>query len=126
MAGPLLHPLSATKLRNALKRRARSTDNLDISIKNVRINGQLRGCSGFITNSDTGAIAYVNVESDPDSTNSVELVTLTCERCIVLPNRPLITLGEETNFPASLTICLMMFLSSSHSIHNSHAPCLAY
>lgn len=66
MAGPLSHPLSATKLRNAIRRRAHSADNLDIAIKNTRINGQLRGCSGFITNSDTGAIAYVNVEFDPD------------------------------------------------------------
>lgn len=54
-------PLAMTKLKNAL---VKIDPDLKVELKNVRINGQLMGCSGFVTNPDTGQIVYVNTESD--------------------------------------------------------------
>ena len=45
-------------LRNALKNKG----NYDIQVKNIRINGNLRGCSGFITNKDNNVVLYVDTE----------------------------------------------------------------
>lgn len=52
-------PLAMTKLRNQL-----TTLNADLTIelRNIRINGDLRGCSGFITDPDSGAVVYVSTE----------------------------------------------------------------
>jgi len=36
--------------------------NLLVETKNIRINGQLRGCSGFIQNKDNGKIIYLTTE----------------------------------------------------------------
>jgi hypothetical protein len=36
--------------------------NLVVETKNIRINGQLRGCSGFIQNNDNGKIVYLTTE----------------------------------------------------------------
>jgi len=36
--------------------------NLMVETKNIRINGQLRGCSGFIQNTDNGKIVYLTTE----------------------------------------------------------------
>ena len=52
--------LMMTKFKNAV---ARLDPSLDAStIKNIRINGQPRGCSGFIVNPANGKIVYVNTE----------------------------------------------------------------
>lgn len=59
----LQHPLSATKLRNALRR---VRPDLVIQLKNIRINGRLDGCSGFITDPDTNKIVYTRVDCSGD------------------------------------------------------------
>ena len=53
----------AVKLKNALKK-ANNKYNypLKIEIKNILINGQKRGCSGFVTNTNNGSCVYVNTE----------------------------------------------------------------
>ena len=52
------NPLLATKVRNNMNK----LGNYDFKLKNILINGQKRGCSGFITNKDNGNIAYVTTE----------------------------------------------------------------
>lgn len=51
--------LSMTKVKNAFKK---VQPDLALHISNVRINGQLRGCSGFVENRDTGRIVYFRAE----------------------------------------------------------------
>lgn len=34
----------------------------EVSVKNIDINGQKRGCSGFITNTSTGKVCYITTE----------------------------------------------------------------
>lgn len=65
--------LSSVKLRNRL--RAIRPD-LVIEIKNVRVNGQLRGCSGFVKNPANDHIVYVNTE---DNLRSGEALYRTAE-----------------------------------------------
>ena len=39
-------------------------------MRNIRINGNLRGCSGFLENTQTGKFVYINTEDrfyDPDN-----------------------------------------------------------
>ena len=57
-------PLLMTKLRNQITTawKRRRSDELNISLKNVRINGDPRGCDGFIEHPATGRIVYVNTE----------------------------------------------------------------
>ena len=52
--------VSMTKFKNALKK---ARPDLEVNLKNIRINGQLRGCSGFITDPRTDRTLYVNTES---------------------------------------------------------------
>ncbi|ANA86855.1 hypothetical protein BH772_gp030 [Gordonia phage Bachita] len=54
-----MKPLAMTKLRNQI--RALDTE-LVVELRNVRINGVLQGCSGFITNPRDGRIVYVNTD----------------------------------------------------------------
>ncbi len=63
MTAPRLRgTVSATKLRNAV---ARITPDLVAErLNNIRINGELRGCSGFFVHKVTGKVVYVNTE-DP-------------------------------------------------------------
>jgi hypothetical protein len=49
----------SVKLRNAIRRLDPS---LQVELRNVRVNGQAMGCSGFITNTVTGAIVYVDTD----------------------------------------------------------------
>ena len=51
--------LSSVKLRNQL---LKLDSTLDVRLKNVRVNGQLRGCSGFVGNGTSWV--YVNAEHD--------------------------------------------------------------
>lgn len=51
--------MSMTQLKNRL---AKIDPELKIELRNVRINGQLQGCSGFVTNPATGKIAYVSTD----------------------------------------------------------------
>ena len=53
----------SVKLRNALINKSKTKNmNITAMLKNIIINGDKRGCSGFITNEDNGSIVYVNTE----------------------------------------------------------------
>lgn len=54
----------STKLRNEIKKSAPGR-NYTFLLKNIRINGEARGCSGFIINEDNGLVVYVSTESIP-------------------------------------------------------------
>lgn len=53
--------LLSTKLKNQIK--ALDTD-LVVELKNVRVNGEALGCTGFVTNPDTGAVTYVCTDNN--------------------------------------------------------------
>lgn len=52
-------PLSATKLRNQITALDRV---LIVSLSNIRVNGVLFGCSGFITDPRTGKHVYIRAD----------------------------------------------------------------
>mgnify|MGYP006865990794 FL=1 len=55
--------LLATKLKNRILLAAKSEDlPLKIELKNIVINGVKRGCSGFVTNMQTGSCVYIDTE----------------------------------------------------------------
>lgn len=54
-----MKPLASVKLRNAL---LALRPDLVVSLRNVRVNGALFGCSGFVTDPATGRIVYVNTD----------------------------------------------------------------
>lgn len=64
--GKLPGVISMTKMKNALKR---SYPNLVPHLSNVRINGQLQGCVGFIEDPNTGRIVYVSTDVNHGTTN---------------------------------------------------------
>lgn len=51
--------VSMTKVKNALRK---VDPNLRTELKNIRINGQLQGCSGFIVDDDAQRVVYINTE----------------------------------------------------------------
>lgn len=51
----------STKLKNAITRHANGMD-LTFTLKNISVNGDKRGCSGFIRNNANGSVVYVNTE----------------------------------------------------------------
>ncbi len=53
--------LLATKFKNEIKK-ATGIDNLEFRLKNISVNGQKRGCSGFIYNPLLDVYVYVNTE----------------------------------------------------------------
>lgn len=53
--------LAMTKLRNRL---ISAQPDLKVELKNVRVNGALYGCSGFVTDPKSGAVVYVNTDVD--------------------------------------------------------------
>ena len=52
--------ISMTKVKNAFKKQY---PNLTVELKNARVNGQLRGCYGFVTDPATGNVVYLNTET---------------------------------------------------------------
>lgn len=56
---PIAGVVGAVKVKNALKK---IDPDLVLDIKNVRINGQLQGCSGFVTDPRTSAVVYLNTD----------------------------------------------------------------
>lgn len=52
-------PLAMTALRNRIHK---INPNLVVELRNVRVNGNLFGCSGFITDPETGHVVYVNTD----------------------------------------------------------------
>ena len=59
MAGKKL--LLATKLKNLINN-AYPDNNYIIEVKNIKLNGQSRGCSGFIKNPETGSVIFLTTE----------------------------------------------------------------
>jgi len=60
----------AVKLKNALKKANEKFGyDLKFDINNIIVNGEKRGCSGFVTNTQNGSCVYVNTERTcfPDS-----------------------------------------------------------
>lgn len=51
----------AVKLKNAITRHANGMK-LSFSIHNITVNGQKRGCSGFIRNLENGSVVYTTTE----------------------------------------------------------------
>lgn len=53
--------LAMTRLRN----RIRALDaGLETHLRNIRVNGRLQGCSGFVVNPATSKIAYVSTDTN--------------------------------------------------------------
>lgn len=57
-------PILSSRLRNAINKRANGMD-LTFTFKNININGDKRGCSGFVRNNANGTVVYVNTEATP-------------------------------------------------------------
>lgn len=53
--------LLARKLRNDINRIMPDND-YEFHVRNIRVNGVTRGCSGFIVNKGNGSCVYVNTE----------------------------------------------------------------
>ena len=53
-----------TALKNAVVRTNRA-NNYEFHLNNISINGNKRGCSGFIKNAINNKIVYVNTETSP-------------------------------------------------------------
>ena len=53
----------AVKLKNAIKKEA-ANNNMELvfSLKNIIINGEKRGCSGFVRNVKNNSVVYVDTE----------------------------------------------------------------
>lgn len=49
--------IGSRKVRNIFKGKP-----FEVKIKDININGQKRGCSGFITNTETGKVCYIDTE----------------------------------------------------------------
>lgn len=52
-------PVTATIVKNRLKKIA---PHIEAHLSNVRINGHIHGCSGFLRNPETGKIVYINTD----------------------------------------------------------------
>lgn len=59
MAGKKL--LLATKLKNLINN-AYPDNTYIFELKNIKLNGQSRGCSGFIKNPETGSVIFLTTE----------------------------------------------------------------
>lgn len=56
--------ISCVKVRNRFKK---DHPELDTQLKNIRVNRELRGCSGFIFNPTTKKYVYINTEVEPEA-----------------------------------------------------------
>lgn len=55
--------LLSTKLKNLITKASKDKDvDLEFYFKNILVNGQKRGCSGFVKNKKNGLIVYVDTE----------------------------------------------------------------
>lgn len=54
-----MYTLNAVKLRNEIHA---LRPELVVELKNIRINGTLQGCSGFVTDPATGVVVYVSTD----------------------------------------------------------------
>ena len=56
---PMGNPVSMTIVKNRLKKIA---PHIEPHLSNVRINGHVHGCSGFLRDPETGAIVYISTD----------------------------------------------------------------
>lgn len=59
-------PLLSIKTKNLIEKAAKSSVppvNVVVTAKNTSVNGQKRGCYGFVKNLDTGSCVYFDTES---------------------------------------------------------------
>ena len=56
-------PILAVKLRNEILKQI-SGDNISVSLRNISINGNKKGCSGFITNSENGTCVWLSTDNE--------------------------------------------------------------
>lgn len=55
--------LLATKTKNAIQKEAAIAGiKASFNLRNITVNGQKRGCSGFVRNTDTGSTVYISTE----------------------------------------------------------------
>ena len=54
-----MSPILMTKVKNAL---AKTGKDLEFVLQNININGEKRGCSGFIVNKANNTVVYINTE----------------------------------------------------------------
>ena len=54
-----MYTLNAVKLRNDIHT---INPGLEVELRNVRINGVLQGCTGFVTDPGTGRVVYVSTD----------------------------------------------------------------
>lgn len=57
--GNVMELITSRKLKGRLRK---LNPDLTFDVKDIKINGQTRGCSGFVTNPKNGNIVYVNTE----------------------------------------------------------------
>lgn len=55
-----MKPLLMTKVKNQIKK---YWPNAEFKLHNININGDKKGCSGFIKNPDNNSIVYIDTES---------------------------------------------------------------
>lgn len=60
----MVNVILKTALKNAVVR-TNPANNYEFHLNNISINGDKRGCSGFIKNSTNNKIVYVNTETNP-------------------------------------------------------------
>lgn len=51
----------AIKTKNMIKKACGNTE-LEFDLKNININGNKRGCSGFVRNKENGVVVYIDTE----------------------------------------------------------------
>ena len=71
----------AGMLTVALRNRIRKASGveLEFALRNIRVNADVRGCSGFVKNTVTGKIVYVNTEPSPYGPLSDKVLYRTAE-----------------------------------------------
>ena len=58
-----MKPILMTKVKNAIKKKQAEECLYQFYLKNIKVNNEKRGCSGFIKNRETGSTVYINTES---------------------------------------------------------------
>lgn len=52
----------AVRLKNAIRAAFGNVEDLEFQLRNIVVNGQKRGCSGFVRNKSNNAVVYINTE----------------------------------------------------------------
>ncbi|ROR75991.1 hypothetical protein SAMN06295974_3864 [Plantibacter flavus] len=66
-----------TKLKNAI---VKIIPDLEIELRNLRLNGSFEGCSGFVTSPVTGKVAYVSTDTHLSEASTAMYRTATISR----------------------------------------------